>query len=423
MSNKEKNAPLGAFTDITDRKYVESRHQRSNAELEEMFVAMPFIVIKLTNDFKVSKWNAFAESHFGIAAADIVDRPFSECGIQWDGNKIIERVLFCRETNSIVKIEDFKYKQLGGNDGFLGITIISINNDKNEQVGILLMMKDITDSKNLEQMISSSKLEAIGSLAAGIAHEINTPIQFISNNTVFFQDAFNKIATILKKYLHLIDMNKAGSVTPELLKELDVMARAIQLGYLVEEIPVALEETGNGLKRVTEIVQSMKTFSHPDNKEKVPVDINKMIMSTITVARNEWKCVADMETDFDSGLPPVQCYPGDFNQVILNLIVNAAHAIDEVSGNGKISVSTRYAGNWAEIRIGDTGAGILENIRPRIFEQFFTTKEVGKGTGQGLAIAHSVVVNKHKGEITFDTEVGKGTTFIIRLPIQKQDAE
>jgi signal transduction histidine kinase len=202
------------------------------------------------------------------------------------------------------------------------------------------------------------------------------------------------------------------------------MANDIQLEYLVEEIPVAIEETQNGLKHVTEIVQSMKTFSHPDNEKKVPVDINKMIKSTITVASNEWKRVAEMVTNFDSELPPVQCFPGDFNQVVLNLIVNAAHAIDEVSGNrgtgnGIISVSTHYDENWVEIRIGDTGAGIPENVRPRIFEQFFTTKEVGKGTGQGLAIAHSVVVNKHKGEIAFDTEVGKGTTFIIRLPILK----
>jgi PAS domain S-box-containing protein len=413
---------------IDDGKLLEinniDKSLHSKEDLEQVLIALPFIAIKLTNDYKVNKWNASAESHFGISASDVLDTPFSECDIQWNRKEIVEKVSLCSETKSTVKIEGFKYKQKSGNEGFLGITIVPVNNDKNEQVGILLMMRDITGSKDLEQIISTSKLEAIGSLAAGIAHEINTPIQFISNNTVFFQDAFDKIATILNKYLHLLDMNKAGSVTPELLNELEVMANDIQLEYLVEEIPVAIEETQNGLKHVTEIVQSMKTFSHPDNEKKVPVDINKMIKSTITVASNEWKRVAEMVTNFDSELPPVQCFPGDFNQVVLNLIVNAAHAIDEVSGNrgtgnGIISVSTHYDENWVEIRIGDTGAGIPENVRPRIFEQFFTTKEVGKGTGQGLAIAHSVVVNKHKGEIAFDTEVGKGTTFIIRLPILK----
>ncbi len=419
---KGKNALLETFTDITDLKYSERKLRSLYEDLEQLLLNMPSIIIKLTNDFKVSKWNNAAESYLGITAADVINTPFRECNIQWNWNEMIKKISLCKDTKSITKMENFRYIQTSGSDGFLGITIISMNNEDNEQVGILLMMKDVTEPKNIEQLIHSSKLEAIGALAAGIAHEINTPIQFISNNTVFLQDAFNKVATILNNYTHLLDMNKTGSVTPELLNEVDVMTRDIKVGYLVEEIPMAIKESQDGLSRVSDIVQSMKTFSHPDNEGQTLVDINKMVKSTITVARNEWKYVADMETDLDADLPLVPCYPGEFNQVILNLIINAAHSIDEVSGNGdldrgKIEVSTLHDGDYAEIRISDTGTGIPDKIRTRIFDPFFTTKDVGKGTGQGLAIAHSVVVTKHKGEITFDTEVGRGTTFIIRLPI------
>ena len=169
----------------------------------------------------------------------------------------------------------------------------------------------------------------------------------------------------------------------------------------------------------------MKAFSHPGTGEKSLVDLNKAIESTITVARNEWKYVADVEKDLDSGLPNVPCLPGEFNQVILNIIVNAAHAIADVVGNGSeqkgvITVQTRKDGDWAELRISDTGSGIPEKARNRIFDPFFTTKEVGRGTGQGLAIARNVIVEKHAGTITFDTEMGKGTTFIIRLPISTE---
>ncbi|MGB0104699.1 MAG: ATP-binding protein, partial [Candidatus Sulfotelmatobacter sp.] len=192
-------------------------------------------------------------------------------------------------------------------------------------------------------------------------------------------------------------------------------------GYLLEEIPKAIEQTLEGVTRVSQLVSAMKEFSHPGTKEKTPLDLNHAIQSTITVARNEWKYVADVETEFDPSLPLVSCQPGEFNQVILNLIVNAAHAIAEVVGKngsqkGKIKVQTRDCQEWVEIRIQDTGSGIPEKARARIFDPFFTTKKIGKGTGQGLAIARSVVVDKHDGSIHFETEEGKGTTFIIRLP-------
>jgi signal transduction histidine kinase len=174
--------------------------------------------------------------------------------------------------------------------------------------------------------------------------------------------------------------------------------------------------------RVSRIVQAMKEFSHPSTAEKTPVDLPRAIENTLTVARNEWKYVAEVVTDFDPALPAVRCLPGEVNQMLLNLIVNAAHAIGDVVGTGgerkgTLTVTTRRVGNWAEIRVSDTGTGIPAKIRERVFDPFFTTKPVGKGTGQGLAIAHAVVVDKHGGQITLETEEGRGTTFIVRLPL------
>jgi len=176
------------------------------------------------------------------------------------------------------------------------------------------------------------------------------------------------------------------------------------------------------VERVAKIVRAMKEFSHPGPKEKTLTNINRAIENTITVARNEWKYVSEMILDLDPDLPLVPCHPNEFNQVILNLVINAAHAIADVVGKGatnkgKITVSTRRKGDKVEISVKDTGTGIAPEIRSKIFDPFFTTKEVGKGTGQGLAIARSIVVDKHGGTINFETEVGKGTTFTIHLPI------
>ncbi|MCU7848055.1 MAG: HAMP domain-containing histidine kinase [Candidatus Thiodiazotropha sp. (ex Lucinoma kastoroae)] len=186
-------------------------------------------------------------------------------------------------------------------------------------------------------------------------------------------------------------------------------------------MPLAIAQTLDGVKRVTQIVHSMKEFSHSGSDHKEVVDINHAIESTIVVSRNEWKYDADMITDFDEALTAVPCYPGEFNQMILNMIVNAAHAIKDAKGDGEqqgvITVSTSVAAEYAEIRIKDTGTGMAKEVRKHIFESFFTTKEVGKGSGQGLAIAYAVVVEKHGGAIDVVSESGQGTTFIIRLPM------
>lgn len=284
------------------------------------------------------------------------------------------------------------------------------------------MNQDITERKLLrDQLLQAQKLESVGQLAAGIAHEINTPTQYIGDNVRFLKDAFQDLKKLMAEYERLLAAAKGNTLSCEAIGEVAAAAESADASYLLEEIPKAIEQTLEGVTRVATLVSAMKEFSHPGTKEKVPVDLNHAIASTITVARNEWKYVADLETDFDPSLPLISCLPGEFNQVILNLIVNAAHAISDVVGKGgstkgQIRIQTRNCPECVEIRIQDTGSGIPEKIRARIFDPFFTTKEIGKGTGQGLAIARSVVVDKHDGSIQFETEEGKGTTFIIRLP-------
>jgi len=284
------------------------------------------------------------------------------------------------------------------------------------------MCEDCTERNLLrEQLHQAQKLESVGQLAAGIAHEINTPIQYVGDNVRFLKESFRDLKSLLTAYEQLFIEAKDNTVTREAIQNVEAAIGLADAPYLLEEIPKAIEQTIEGVARVSGLVSAMKEFSHPGTKEKILLDLNHAICSTITVARNEWKYVADLETDFDLALPLISCLPGEFNQVILNLIVNSAHSIGDVirkggTEKGKIVVQTRNLFEYAEIRIQDTGSGIPENVRARIFDPFFTTKEIGKGTGQGLAIARSVIVDKHGGSIHFETEEGKGTTFIIRLP-------
>ncbi len=287
----------------------------------------------------------------------------------------------------------------------------------------------IAEQQTLQaQLLHAQKMESIGQLAAGIAHEINTPIQYVGDNTRFVRDTINGVLMFIEDLSSLMPAIKDGHVKPEQIADLEAALHRLDFEFIKEETPQAIEQTLGGVDRVAEIVRAMKEFSHPGGSEKVQADLNRSIESTIAVCRNSWKYVADLETDFEKNLPATPCLVGEFNQVILNLIVNAADAIGEVvgergEGKGRITIRTRRVGEFVEIRVCDTGGGIPEAHRRRIFDPFFTTKEVGKGTGQGLAISHDVIVNKHGGTIDFESETGVGTTFTIRLPLAPTPAE
>jgi len=398
-------------------------------EINQLVSSLPTILIGLSKDDKIVLWNSKAEEVFGQDQADVMGLPLQQCGVDWEWNKIVDGISESRRAGQPTRVDDIRYQRVDGEKRYLGMTITHLEGDEDSILGSTIIGADITKRKKLDtQQLQSQKMEAIGQLAAGIAHEINTPTQFLGDNTRFFQDAFVDLIQIIREYEALIDKAKSDALTGELIAGAEKRIKDLDLEYLEEEIPVALQHTLKGVDRIAKIVQAMKIFSHPGIMVKELTDINKEIEKSITITRNEWKYVARMETDFDPNLPDVPCFRAELNQVILNLIINSAHAIaeanaDNSSRQGTIRIRTYHKDNWAKIQISDTGAGIPEGIRHKIFDLFFTTKGPGKGSGQGLAISHSVIVEKHKGTLELESQEGKGTTFIIGLPLGAEPDE
>ena len=393
-------------------------------EIDQLISSLPTIIIGLSKENRVVLWNSKAESILNKNQSEVLGLPLDQCGMDWDWDKITAGIARSRSARRPIRVDGIRYRRSDGEERYLGVTINRLNPDSDCLLGATIIGADITDRKKLEtQLQQSQKMEAIGQLAAGIAHEINTPTQFVGDNTRFFQDSFNDLIQIIREYEALIAEAKSRSLTEAQIAAAEKRITEIDLPYLEEEIPIALQHTLKGVERITKIVQAMKIFSHPGLAVKEPTDINTEIEKTITITRNEWKYVAEMKTDFDATLPLVPCYRAELNQVILNMIVNAAHAIAEAhqekgSQKGTIEIQTCHKDNWAKIRISDTGAGIPDNIRHKIFDLFFTTKGPGKGSGQGLSICHSVIVEKHKGTLDLESRVGQGTTFVIGLPME-----
>lgn len=403
----------------TARRRGDEVLRQAHRDTQILLNSIPSLLIGLDEQGHIRQWNDAATRILGWDETTISGKLLDHCGVVWLTPDISSRIAAHAKISSPRGLDQVKLEK-NGTLRFLGLNAISLDTDGTR--GILVVGADITERMRLEQQLQQAqKLESIGQLAAGIAHEINTPTQYIGDNVRFLKDAFHDLSKTLATYERLLAAATSKTLSDQAVQEVSTEVRLADVDYLVAEIPKAIEQTLEGVTRVAGLVGAMKDFSHPGTKEKIQLDLNHSIQSTITVARNEWKYVADMETDFDASLPHVLCQPGEFNQVILNLIVNAAQAIADVVGKGSsqkgtIKVQTRNCQDWVEIRIQDTGTGIPDKVRVRIFDPFFTTKEIGKGTGQGLAIARSVVVDKHGGTIHFETEEGKGTTFVIRLP-------
>lgn len=286
--------------------------------------------------------------------------------------------------------------------------------------GYSAFFRETADELKLEaQLRQVQKMEAIGELAAGIAHEINTPIQYVGDNIQFLRDAMTDMFRLTEAYHALCEKHLDAAA----MEEIAALRQEIDWEFLQEEVPSAIDQALEGRNRVAEIVRAMKEFAHPGDETLTPIDINHAIENTLAVSRNEWKYIAGVKTELAENLPHVPCYPGSFNQVLLNLVVNAAHAIrDKRTGGtnekGTITVATAMDGDQAVVRISDTGCGIAPEIKERVFEPFFTTKGVGKGTGQGLALAHSVIVERMKGTIDMESTPGEGTSFLLHLPVK-----
>ena len=410
--------------EVDERKRVQIDLSEAQQFLRKVIDNIPnLIFVKDTSGRYILANQAFASS-YGKKVMEVIGKTDAELiGHLQDVEKYNQSDRRVLDEQIEVVIDEDKFIDADGNTRWLQSIKRPFHSNLGSQY-VLGIATDLTERKMLEsQLQNAQKLESIGQLAAGIAHEINTPTQYVGDNTRFVRDAVTDIFGVLGKYAELLEKVKKGDVNPNSIAGMDEIVAAADLEYLQEEVPSAIRQSLEGVSRIAKIVQSMKDFAHPGSKEKTAVDLNRAIESTITVARNEWKYVAEMETHLDPTLPPVPCLLGEFNQVVLNMVINASHAIQDVVGDasrgkGKITISTtKVSDDWAEIRIADTGSGIPPSAQSKVFDPFFTTKEVGKGTGQGLAISHTVVVEKHHGRIKFETEQGKGTTFIIQLPL------
>jgi two-component system, NtrC family, sensor kinase len=407
----------GTLVDITERKRAEKELRLTQSSLERASDAVEWIDsqgrIVYVNEAECLILGRSREELLSLSVPDIDPLfPKEKWPVFWEDLKTRGSITF-----------ETQHQSKPGRVFPVEVTANYIEFDGQEYC--FAFARDITERRALEgQLRQAQKLEGIGQLAVGIAHEINTPTQFVTDNLTFLSDSWKSVHELLERYRGAI--RNAGEALPTGVAEgLQQAEQTCDLDFIDSEVPRAIEQSLDGAHRVAKIVRAMKEFSHPGSADKTATDLNKGIESTITVARNEWKYVSEIVMEFDAALPPVMCYPSDINQVVLNLIVNAAHAIKEKireGEKGRITVGTRTQNDCVEISVSDTGNGIPKAIRTRVFDPFFTTKEVGKGTGQGLALAYTVVVKKHSGNIWFETEIGQGTTFFITLPIKHHES-
>jgi hypothetical protein len=416
----------------TGKRELQEAHHKLERQSQERMRAIvetaPDGIITFSDNGLIESCNTASCDLFGYAREDLVGSHFANLladlkGMSW--RKYLRSQL---EANTSRKqgANEIESRRKDGTVVTLLISLSKIVTDDGWLYTVIL--RDLTEFKSLQRELNQAqRLESIGQLAAGIAHEINTPMQFVGDNIEYLNECTDRLFKVVDAY----QQNLTGGGTPkswlERCREIDEVIQQNQFDRLRKQIPQAITESIDGIQRVKHIVRAMKEFSHPGGGNKTPSDLNRAIESTVTITRNRWKYVAELELDLDPDMPSVWCYPADMNQVLLNLIINAADAIADKVGDrgealGRITARSRAVGENAVIEVEDTGCGIPEAIRNRVFDPFFTTKEVGKGTGQGLAICYNAVVKKHGGSINVESTRGVGTLFRITIPVAPPSA-
>ncbi len=405
--------------DVTERRRSDERLKESQKRFQDLALISGDYIWEVDTQGKYTLALGNVESILGYKPEELIGKTVFDLMPEDEARRMLEPFTrIAAEKKPIVDMENWNVTK-DGRRVLLLTNAVPMLDGAGNLLGYRGMDRDITGRKNMEQqLLEAQKLDAIGRLASGIAHEINTPTQYIGDNVRFLHETLPGLVGLIEKVkARLAD----GGLAPEARSELLEAFRAADTDYLAVQVPKAIEQSLEGIRHVSRIVGAMKDFSHPPTTRKTLVAVNHALDTTIAISRNEWKYVADVVTNFEPSLPAVPGLPAELNQVFLNILVNAAHAIEDAVGKdsgrkGTITVATRSEDGWVEVRVSDTGTGIPRGVRGKVFEPFFTTKEIGRGTGQGLPIARSVVVEKHGGTLTFETEEGKGTTFIIRLP-------
>ncbi|MFK7741319.1 MAG: nitrogen regulation protein NR(II) [Planctomycetota bacterium] len=410
--SRRENAALERMIESKTRSMfgAQQRLTESARHLRSIMAAMPSAMFVIATDGRIQSSNEAAARLSGYATEPLEGRQLAELLPGIDVNVIKPP---CRDIETSLMAQGGEHVPV-----LCSLSYLSLSKDSS---GMVCVAHDLRDKKQLElELRHAQKLESVGQLAAGIAHEINTPIQFVSNNAEFVRDSIQELATVLMAYAQLHEAAQADrSFQTEAQRIARVMTN-IDLPFLLRELPSASERTIEGTRRVAAIVRAMKSFAHPGDTEKAPHDLNEAIHSTLEVCRHEYRYVARVDLDLQP-LPDTHCNLGDVNQVLLNLIVNAAHAIKDKRGDsselGVIRIHTEANESQVLIEIGDDGNGIPTDVQRRIFDPFFTTKEVGRGSGQGLAISRNLIVERHGGRISFESKPGAGSTFRVELPI------
>ena len=426
IENKPKGI-VSTIIDVTELSRVQKQMRALISFNQSIISSINSFLITLDSSKRVTMWNSIAELVTNFSSADAMGKNILELDILWDSKQVSSLINKVSNEKKVVRHQGFVIKKDSQINSFFNITVSPIIREDLFD-GYLLIGEDNTELQELHnQLLHGQKLEAIGQIAAGIAHEINTPAQFVTDNTEFLQSSFKDITDylmnldkIFKNFLSSISSTDGSlEYVRDFLDKYESLKAGFDLDFLSEEIPAALSQSMDGLKNISRIVRAMKDFSHPGVDEKTFNNINNLIESTVIVAKNEWKYYAEMKLELDPDLPSLLCLPGELNQSILNMIINAAHAIKEKYKNqqrGLITIRTHHDISNIYIEISDNGAGIPDDIKDKIFIPFFTTKEIGKGTGQGLNIVYQVLVEKHHGSIVVSSEPNQGTTFKLTLP-------
>ncbi len=404
--------------EITEHELGRKALSEAYNEIHLIISSISSIMIGVDNNGMVTLWNDVASKLLSLSSDDVVGLDFFDLPINWNREKIAQEAAECVKSNKNIRMADILLRNQTDDIRILGITLTPLFLKDKEHPGFLLIGSDITERRLLEDQVGrSNKLEAIGQLAAGVAHEINTPTQLVGSNLRFLGQQLDTILGWLDKLDQQKDAVKTGIKIPLLAIDSEKDVTFAQLEYFKQEAPKAIEQSLEGIDRISHIVTAMRFFTHPGSENKEIADLNQIIQNAISLSRNEWKIIAEIKTDLDPNLPGVECLPIELSQVVLNIIINAIHAIqDSGEEKGQIVIASRQAGELIEMSITDNGIGIPKEIQSKIFDPFFTTKDIGRGTGQGLAIAYTVIVKKHGGTLEFESETGKGTTFTIRLP-------
>jgi len=406
------------FENISEKKQVETQLRESEEKYRTLVETMNEGILVLNNDLIVTYINEKVSTLLGYSKDEIIGQEFVKYLHAEEINDFIEQQRLRKEGDA--DSYEFVMVNRNGEKVFVLSSPTPIFDAAQNFKGSYEVLTNISNIKLIEmQLIHSQKMETIGVMASGIAHEINTPLQYVIGNSTFIKENVDKLlefAIQLNKTLDAITLENFPDTVRDIQKKID----NLDIGFLTEEIPLATKESMEGLSRIAAIVTSVKRFAHPDSDVFKSIDVRKEITNTITISRNEWKTVAELTSDFADGLPELQCIPSDFNQVVLNLIINAAHALQEkfdgTSEIGNIHVKAYSDKHHLFVSISDNGAGIQRSIQSKIFSPFFTTKDVGKGTGMGLAIVLKII-EKHKGKIWFESKEGIGTTFYVQFPL------